>query len=179
MIQGTIIGNKEILARYRRIRQKAVPALTKRMARVVIKLQAHVVKNKLSGQVLKVRTGTLRRSVHENVEVTSNNITGMVGTNMEYAAYHEYGFEGTVNVREHLRRTKAQAVEYKRSELKGKASNLLATWKAQRQKEATITVRAHTREINYPAHSFLRSASKDLRQDVLFDLNQGFKEVIE
>lgn len=68
------------------------------MKRSTIRLSDYIAEHKLSGQKLKVRTGNLRRSLQESrakkVERRGDNVIGTVGTNMEYAAIHEYG--GTI-----------------------------------------------------------------------------------
>ena len=160
MIKGTIIGSEQIIAKFERMQAQAMPKLQERIARIVIKLQTRVVANKLSGQVLKVRTGTLRRSIHNDVITTGSSVTGIVGTNLEYAAFHEYGFQGTQNVKEHLRTIKQAFGKPLKSPKK-------------------ITVSAHARQVNYPEHSFLRSALSDMRQDILVDIHGGFKELIK
>lgn len=43
------------------------------------------------GQALNVRTGLLRRSITQRLIVTSNEIHGIVGTNVGYGKFHEYG----------------------------------------------------------------------------------------
>lgn len=159
MIKGTIIGSEQIAAKFDRMQAQAMPKLQERIAKVVIKLQSRVVANKLSGQVLRVRTGTLRRSIHSDVIATGNSVTGIVGTNMEYAAFHEYGFHGTENVKEHLRTIKQAFGKSLKSPKK-------------------ITIHAHTRQVDYPEHSFLRSALADMRQEIMFDLADGVKELI-
>lgn len=159
MIKGTIIGSEKIVAHFNAISEQAMPKLTARIQKVVLQLQAKVVRDKLSGQVLKVRSNNLRSSIHQAVSVNGNVITGIVGTNVEYAAYHEYGLSGTVNVKEHLRTIKIAF---------GKA---LA-------KPKTITVRAHGRTVNYPEHSFLRSAMADMSDEIRESLSEGVKEII-
>lgn len=71
------------------------PALRLGLRRTVeietIKLQRHVVQEKLSGQVLHVRTGTGRRSITYRVEEAGTVIRGIVGTNLVYMKAHEYG----------------------------------------------------------------------------------------
>ena len=46
---------------------------------------------KLSGEVLNVRSGALRDSVHLEMQVASDSIMAVVGTDLIYAAIHEYG----------------------------------------------------------------------------------------
>lgn len=160
MIQGTIIGSEQVAAKFQRLQSEAMPRLQERIARVVTKLQGNVVAGKLSGQVLKVRTGTLRRSIHNDVTVTGSTVTGIVGTNMEYAAFHEYGFNGSQNVKEHIRTIKTAFGKTLKSPVKA-------------------TIRAHARKVNYPEHSFLRSALTEMRQEILMDIYGGVKELIK
>jgi phage gpG-like protein len=160
MIKGTIVGGDQVAAKFQRIQAQAMPKLTERIARVVTKLQTRVVASKLSGQVLKVRTGTLRRSIHNDVTATGGTVTGIVGTNMEYAAFHEYGFHGTENVKEHMRTIKQAFGKPLKSPKK-------------------ITISAYARKVNYPEHSFLRSALADMRQEILVDIYSGVKELIK
>lgn len=68
------------------------------MKRSTIRLADYIAEHKLSGQKLNVRTGSLRRSLQESrakkVITMGNNVIGTVGTNLKYAAIHEYG--GTI-----------------------------------------------------------------------------------
>lgn len=62
------------------------------------------IKQKLSGAVLRVRTGNLRRSwavIMPKRMAGGVGAKGGVGSKAEYAAYHEFGYEGTQNVRAH------------------------------------------------------------------------------
>ena len=63
--------------------RQAIPALTSALDREVLalglKLSARV-KQKLSGEVLKVQTGRLRRSIHLEMQRTSHSTTAVVGT---------------------------------------------------------------------------------------------------
>jgi phage gpG-like protein len=108
--------------------------------------------DKLTGQVLNVRTGRLRRSITQRVEEEGGSVVGYVGTNVKYARAHEFGFTGNVTVREHLRRTKGG-------------------------KEATV--RAHSRNMHLPERSFLRSALKDLQPAIRQDIRGGISEAVK
>jgi phage gpG-like protein len=91
MIKATLIGDDK-LKTWLRGRYPAIQGeLNRSMARLVIGLTRKVKQEKLSGQVLKNRTGTLRRSIAPNVISRGAVITGEVGTNIEYAKIHEFG----------------------------------------------------------------------------------------
>jgi phage gpG-like protein len=96
-------------------------------------------KEKLSGEVLNNRTGQLRASIHSQLESTDTSVIGVVGANTPYAAFQEYGFVGVEQVREHMRKL-TQAF-----------GRPVAT-------PRDIMIKAHQRQVNYPAHSYLRSS---------------------
>jgi phage gpG-like protein len=68
--------------------------LRKSTVKLALQLVRHVKEQKLSGQVLKNRTGTLRRSITHKVAETPQEIKGTVGTNVSYARPHEFGYKG-------------------------------------------------------------------------------------
>lgn len=120
---------------------------------LTLKLQRHVKQNKLSGQVLKVRTGTLRRSIDFHMEETPTSVRGKVSTNVKYGKRHEFGFSGQETVKAHLRTIKqafGQSITPKQ-----------------------VAVSAHTRTVNVPARSFLRSALKDMKPEIVASLKQA------
>jgi phage gpG-like protein len=94
MITAYLVGESELMARMGRMYPNAKKGLLEAVTRLAIQLQRNVMKDKLSGQVLNVRTGTLRRSINQLVSQTDTSTEGRVGTNVEYARIHEYG--GTV-----------------------------------------------------------------------------------
>ena len=112
MITGAVYVDRQLLAsgatnpiskRFERVGAKVVDAVSRAVERNAIEVTA-TVKRKLSGEVLKNRTGTLRRSIHYIVEAQPGMVTATVGANMDeakYARIHEYG--GTINhpAREH------------------------------------------------------------------------------
>lgn len=93
MIRMAFIGDPEripaeILAKAEELRRRSVVS----MGRLVLKLSTKIKADKLSGDPLKNRTGTLRRSITAKpVMESGNTITGEVSTNVIYARIHEYG----------------------------------------------------------------------------------------
>lgn len=139
MIRGYVFGDEEIAARFDRFPATLQRGLVRGITRAALRVQSRTKAQKLSGQVLNVRTGRLRRSINYRVEQQPQQVTGIVGTNVEYAGVHEFGFSGTVTIREHLRRTKSGRM---------------------------ATVRAHSAVRNLPARSFLRSSLRDLQPEI-------------
>jgi phage gpG-like protein len=108
-------------------------SLVAAMSRATIDLARYVKEQKLTGQVLNVRTGRLRRSITPKVEEKDDEIVGTVGTNVRYARTHEFGFKGVVQVKAHERK------------IKGKP----------------IMVRAHARNMDIPARPFLNPSLQE------------------
>lgn len=147
MIEVTV-PNAEALARDLGIvRARLLVDMKREVTRTAIDLSAGVKDRKLSGQVLKVQSGRLRRSINYRTTESETGIEALVGTNVEYGRVHEFGFRGTVSVREHLRMVKqAFGVRVKRP-----------------QKH---TVRAHTRRVDLPERSFLRTTFREMRREI-------------
>jgi phage gpG-like protein len=137
MIEVTVPNTEQLQRDLGITRARLLVDLKREITRVAIDVSAHIKDRKLSGQVLKVQTGRLRRSINYKIGETGTGIEARVGTNVEYARIHEFGFSGTVNVREHMRKAKK-----------------------------AYTVKAHTRRVNLPERSFMRSSMKDMRQDI-------------
>lgn len=109
MITWKVTGEQQVITTLRDITPSVKSKLVNCMNRIAIDLQGQVVKNKLSGQLLNRRTGTLASSIQPKVVVTTAGVTGIVGSRvnesmpLKYAHIHEYGFNGTVTVKQHLR----------------------------------------------------------------------------
>jgi phage gpG-like protein len=146
MIQGKVT-DKTNLPKPMQIRE----LVRKCIAKLTFKLLAKVKQDKLTGQVLNRRTGRLSRSV--NADFKDDGMTGVVGTNVEYAAVHELGLE--VVIKSHMRMMKqafGRPVE-----------------------ERLVQVRQHT--VNFPEKSFLRSALKDMGPEIRDALDQVGLEI--
>jgi len=142
MISLTAIGDAEIVRKFDQFPVRLHDEIKKGVGRLALMLARNVQRNKLSGQVLKVRTGRLRRSIGSVVEDSGDVVSGIVSTPVKYAPPHEFGFHGTVSVREHMR------------EIKQAFGRSIAP--------KQIMVREHTMKMNLPERSFLRSELRDL-----------------
>ena len=157
MIQGTVTGDKEVSRRLRALPDGIRSRVVDSIGRLTLRLQRKVMQEKLTGQVLKVRTGTLRRSIDQRLVTDQSAVSGIVSTNVGYGKAHEYGFQGPVTVKEHLRLGK-QAFG---KDLK------YPVW---------ATVKAHTMNQNLPERSFLRSALADMRPEIMAELDRAIAE---
>lgn len=90
MIRAELVKGKEIAKKFQAIKPKVDSAIHQTVRRLALKLTGRV-KQKLSGEVLHVRTGRLRRSIHPELEYGPGRAVATVGTNVIYARTHEYG----------------------------------------------------------------------------------------
>jgi hypothetical protein len=142
VISARVIGDGQALERLRALPEAAKSRLLRAITQLGIELQSDVQQDKLSGQVLRSRTGSLRSSIGLRVDQSDGAFTASVFTDSRYAGVQEYGFAGTVSVRASLRRVR---------EAFGRPMS-----------EKTVSVRAYDRRMNLPERSFLRSALKDM-----------------
>ena len=148
--KSDIIGDVSVKRSIIALGPKMSDLLVKATNANVADVQNQVVTNKLSGQVLRNRSGTLRRSINGKVEVSDAGIFGSVGTNIRYGHIHEFGYTGPETVRAHLRRSKA-GNEY--------------------------SVREHVRQVNMPVRSFLRSSLKDKQAAIVKRYTDVLKQI--
>lgn len=143
MIIGQLVGGEQLISRINAMPAAIKGRLKTTIQRLTFQLLSHVKADKLSDQVLRVRTGRLRRSITQEVQIEGEKIIGIVGTNVEYARAHEYGYTGAVTVKSHIRRLKT-----------GKETN----------------VRSYSRNANIKERSFLRSALSDMESKITEDI---------
>jgi phage gpG-like protein len=163
MIRVTLIGTNELKARFEALYPRARDSIFRSVSKLAIGLQTKVRDEKLSGEVLKNRTGTLRRSIIERVEDNGNTITGIVGTNLSYARIHEFG--GTIK---HPGGT-AYLLFAHETAVFLKNSNPLAD-RARRTKPHDIPM---------PERSYLRSSLKEYEPVAQSELSAAVKQAVE
>lgn len=127
------------------------------MSRLVLALSNRVKFQKLSGQVLKNRTGTLRRSIAPNVSAAGNVIIGTVATNVEYAHIQEYGGK-----------TPAHDIFPK----KGRALAFMMGGKQ------VIVKSVHHPGSVIPEHSFMRTSLAEMEPEIKVAFENAVSEVV-
>lgn len=152
------IGDQNVVANLKGMGPKVVAAGTRSITRSTLKVLARA-KVKVSGEVLKNRTGTLRRAINSRVVSTGSGVVGTVGIKLRYAAAHEFGCQKTVSVPAHLRM-------------------MNVAWGRPVANPHKINVSAHKMKMNLPERSFLRSSLKDLRSDIVADLRDSVAKAV-
>ena len=157
------------------IRQNIIATLEKEGQR----LANIVMEDKLEGQVLNRRTGALQKSVHFGVDREGGLDVGYIGADTEYAARHEFGFIGTEQVSEHLRKRYSVSDQLREYFEKTSPKKQLSDAKRKSMMTCTIeTVRAHQRSVNYPAHSYLRSTVAENADQIEAALDESVRDAI-
>lgn len=163
-IEAVIIGTPQAVARFKAAPEKARLAVFDAVKRQWFRLQAYVVQNKLSGQVLKRRTGTLASSINvggaqtaTEIEQTPKEIIAKVGTKVKYGRIHEEG--GAFKVPAHER--------------------LITQAFGNPITPTVVHVGAYV--AHYPQRSFLRSSVRDLsariREDLSAEITRKMKAI--
>jgi phage gpG-like protein len=158
VISAELLGDGPVLDRLRALPDAANAGLARAIAKLGIALQSNVQQDKLSGEVLKVRSGALKSSISVEIDNNASEVTATVFTDLDYAAAQEYGFSGIVDVRASLRLIK-QAF-----------GRPIAT--------KTITVPAYNRQTDLPARSFLQSALDEMAPNISADIENALREAI-
>jgi phage gpG-like protein len=123
------------------------------------RLVAMRTREKLSGEVLRNDTGRLRRNINQVDRETATSFETRVGTNVQYAHRHEFGFRGTETVRAHVR-TQKQAF-------------------GRRIAARKVDVRSFTRLAHTPERSFLRSALRELTPTITQNIERAVTAAVE
>jgi phage gpG-like protein len=94
----TLEGEKELLQKVDRLAPRIREGVgRKALLQSALLLERHIKTEKLSGQVLHVRSGRLRSSISHRLEQIGQDLTARVGTNLVYARIHEFG--GTITAK--------------------------------------------------------------------------------
>lgn len=167
----------EIVARWLgRMPERITPALIKALNAYVIDLRDHVVTQKLSGQVLKVRTGALRSSF---MPVFARRKGGMiwagVGTNVKYARIHELG--GTITPK------RAKALTVPMPGVRGRAKDYEDTFIAkgmifQRQEKGIEALFALKKSVTMPSRPYIVPSIEETAPLLEAALDKAINETI-
>lgn len=160
MINVTINGDTELIAKIggysNRLHDELLPA----MKTIGLELQTKVQDEKLSGQVLKVETGALRRSIHESTDDQGQLITTQVFSSgdVKYAAIHEFG--GTTGPHEIL-------------PVKGKVLAFPMGG------EMVFTTKVNHPGSKMPERSFMRSSLKEMQSEIVAEIGAAAQRATE
>lgn len=106
-------GDLDLIARIDKAPEAVRRELTREITAIVIELEGYIKNEKLSGQVLHVVSGDLRRSIHAVLPViqTATGVMGQVAQSgdVKYGAIHEFGGTTPAHV---IEATKGEALHF-------------------------------------------------------------------
>lgn len=167
MIKAELIGGDKVILSVDKLSVQAVVAVKLFISKYTYVLMRRVMQDKLSGQVLNVRTGNLRRSIPRGTKVveSGDNITGVVGLGgggsakvAKYGGIHEYG--GTIP---------AHVVEVK--------NKMALRWMS--NGTPRFAKRVNIPAVKMPVRSFLRSTLREARAEFNAGINKAVQKAIK
>ncbi|HXA46047.1 MAG TPA: HK97 gp10 family phage protein [Burkholderiaceae bacterium] len=123
-------------------------------------LVAYVINDKLSDQVLKMRSDRLQRSISAITDNNGNIFGATIGSNLAYARALEYGFQGTVEVPECER---MQTMAFGR----------------QMADPHMVAVRSHPMNMNLAAHPFMGPALQENSGRIVAGLRSALMDALQ
>lgn len=154
-IIGQVVVNRSEMERMTLFSDRVRRNVKQEIQRLTIQLQNKVKAEKLNGQVLRRRTGTLFRSIGQRVEDNGDAVFGYVGTNLDYGIAHEFGLKGAVTVRAHQR--------------------LIRQAWGHPIPPQSINVRAFSRNVNLKERAFLRTSLKEFADTARTRIQQAVR----
>lgn len=155
MINLALVGERELVLKLHGMPAVVQAVVQAKVMALTLKLEARV-KEKLSGQVLNVRSGALRRSIASKVEAIATAIIGKVFSSgdVKYARIHEMGGK-----------TKAHVIEPK-----NKKALAFGTFVSMSQ-WGLFASNVIVRKVNHPGsvipkRSYLGSSLKDMATEI-------------
>lgn len=153
-------------------------------------LQAWSQKNRLSGprpNILGVVTNRLRSSLTVSRSIKRDEYSFFIGTNVEYARKHEFGFQGQEFVRPHTRKIfrnfsfRILKEVFSVNQYGDEVVSYKNTRKKVKARGADIFVSGFSRNINLPARPFLRPAieNQDNINKITESINSAIKKALE
>lgn len=120
---------------------------------------------------LDVRSTRLRNSISSSAKIVgTTNVIGRIGSNVKYAAFHEFGFHGKISVGAHTRvtqqlnalgfaiDTRRVLVDARGNRIGYKESRKRASDRQKNGSRVTAAVAAHQRTIKYDGRPFVHPA---------------------
>jgi phage gpG-like protein len=153
MITVHLEGDTELIAHFSAMSGRLPQGVARTVTRLAIELQ-RLVQQKLSGPVLKMRTGALRSSINYQIQQSSSVVTATVETNVPYARFHEFGVPHSWEIRPRS----ARALAF---EVGGR----------------TIFA-AHVTHPPLPERSFMRSSLREMTPRIRAELEATVAEVV-
>lgn len=158
MLNITVTGDRELIAKLGAMPNRVHQELVKKVTALRLQLEAKIKGDKLSGQVLNVVTGALRRSIFSATDDEgSAGVWGRAASagDVKYAAIHEFGGKTSAH------------------EIVPDKAKVLAFMVGGKQ---VFAARVHHPGSQMPERSFMRSSLGDMRVEIVDGLKEAVRE---
>jgi hypothetical protein len=159
VISARLTGDDAAQRRLKALGETAGNGIARAIAKLGIDLRNAVQQDKLSGQVLRPRSGSLRDGIAVRMDQSRTGVSATVYSNVGYAAAQEFRFAGRENVRANLRRVTMAF------------GHPIAP--------ATFGVNAYSRSVDLPQSSFLRSTLDDMASHIGAAIDDALREALQ
>jgi phage gpG-like protein len=162
MLTVKLVGADGYIARLNAMPAAVRQALIKKVTALSFKLESKIKAEKLSGQVLHVKSGALRDSIHalpvvaSDTSVTGGAVQGSPLTKA-YAAIHEYGGKTAAH---EIIATKAQALSF-----------------AMGGKQMFFKKVMHPGSV-MPERSYMRSSLAEMKEEIIEGMHEAVREAL-
>lgn len=130
--------------------------------------KGYIQQNKLSQKgprTLGVISGRLRQSASATPsKISGNVVASSLGSNVKYAAFHEFGFTGQENVRAHSRTVKINRPSF----------DTLGRERRSKKYNVTGQVRAHTRNVDAPGRHMFGDGVRENADRYVADISAAY-----
>lgn len=159
-----------VLAQVKATPERVVAAGEKGLKRGLEFARTIAMREFLSGprpKKLDVISTRLRNSVSWTVKRSGKGVVGRIGSNVKYAAFHEFGFRGTMQIPAHTRSTVAPGssgsrrvrfIRDREGTVIGERRESVASAEKRGVSFVRQQVRAHQRKLNYAGRPFIKPA---------------------
>ena len=197
-IKVTNQNEQLVIKKLAELDDKVVGACARAMQRgllgAVAKAQLEYLSGPRPGKIQSI-SGRLRMGMNSSITISSDGVTGNIGNNVKYAAFHEFGFHGVVNVRAHSRvisqttqgrnslesyADSTRSTRKRANSLDGEFLGFMESRKraSGRQRTGFVGVqfvKAHQRKVDYAGKPFTRPALEAMTPFILEEINTELK----
>lgn len=161
MLHASIRGKERVIKKLDKAQANLFIGVENSVKTEALNLLRYVKENKLSGQVLQVRTGRLRRSMTAKFEGQgTGTIRAIVGTNLKYGRAWELGFKGDVKVKAFQRMQKMAFGQPMKN-------------------PRMVEVKSFTRKMDMKARPFLGPSLEDNKQRILDNIREALSKALK
>lgn len=177
MSEEIVIGKTALIRKFRAMKEVAQGLTLARTVQAGSKTILNAAKDNIKRQGL-IRTRTLSRSIHEEISMQGSSVAvAEIGTNIEYAAIHEFGGVVRPKTAKYLAvpvgHYKGSPRKHPRLKLRKTAGGTLVMVDGSGRVQYVLK-----KSVEVPAQPYLRPAFDEHKDEALDDMGRAFKALV-